>query len=207
MSRLSSNNTTATSAAHVPFVLFAAFNFVSGFVRLTSWDSDIAWGGNAFQSIGKFAGFSDYEETADLTSAALTFTLSGVDASLMSTVLTEKYHNRDVSMWVGWLDSNNNLVDTPYLLWEGFMDSMQIHSDEGQAAISLICESRLLLLAKSAGWGYSDVHQKQFFVGDSFFNLVASLPNKVVDWGAPSAVASAPQVAPISPNYKTGAGG
>lgn len=202
MSRLSTNNTTATSAAHVPFALFCAFNFVSGFVRLTSWDADIAFGGNTFQSVGKFAGFSDYEETTDLTSAALTFTLSGVDASLMSTVLTEKYHNRDASMWVGWLDQNNVLVDTPYLLWEGFMDSMQIHSDQGQAAISLVCESRLLLLAKTAGWGYSDVHHKQFFSGDSFFNLVASLPNKVINWGAPSAPAAPPARPPSVPNFK-----
>jgi len=188
--RLSSANQTATSAAHVPYALFAAFNFVSGMVRLTSWDQDITWGGNTFQSIGKFAGFSDYEEGTDLISASLTFTIAGVDSSILSTALTEKYHNRDASLWVGWLDQNNNLVDTPYLLWEGFMDSMPLNSDQGQSSINLVCESRLLLLAKSAGWTYSDVHQKQFFTGDSFFSLVASLPNKVVTWGIASSTAS-----------------
>lgn len=188
--RLSTNNAAATSAAHVPYALFAAFNFASGVVRVTSWDQDISWGGNTYQSIGKFAGFSDYEEGTDLTSASLTFTLSGVDSSLMSTTLTEKYHNRDASMWIGWLDATNTLVDTPYLLWEGYMDSMQIHSDQGQSSISLVCESRLLLLAKAAGWTWSDVHQKQFFPGDNFFNLVASLVNKIVNWGSPSTVTS-----------------
>jgi hypothetical protein len=184
--RLSTNNATATSAAHIPYALFAAFNFVSGMVRLTSWDQDITFGGNTYQSIGKFAGFSDFEEGTDLTSSSLTFTLSGVDSSIMATALTEKYHNRDASMWVGWLDATNTLVDTPYLLWEGSMDSMPLSSDQSQASINLVCESRLLLLAKTAGWTYSDVHQKQFFTGDGIFNLVASLVNKIINWGAPS---------------------
>jgi hypothetical protein len=183
MSRLSTLNAAAVALPHVAYALFADFNFVSGHVRLTSYDQNFTFGGNTYQSLGQFCNFGDYPETADLTASALTFTLSGVDSGLMSTVLTEKYHNRDAALYIGWLDSTNTLVDTPYLMWEGFMDSMQIHSDELQSSISLVCETRLLLMGKAAGWMYTDVHQKQFKTGDSFFNLVASLANKVVNWG------------------------
>jgi hypothetical protein len=190
-SRLSTANTAATSAAHVPYALFADFNFVSGHVRLSSYDQAYTFGGNTYQALGKFCNFGDYPETADLTASALTFTLSGVDSSLMSTVLTEKYHNRDCTLYVGWLDANNALVDTPYLLWEGLMDSMQLHSDEQQSSITLTCETRLLLMGKTSGWMYADVHQKQFKTGDNFFNLVASLANKIVNWGSAAPASAA----------------
>lgn len=190
MTRLSTLNAAAVANPHVPYALFADFNFVSGHVRLTSYDQNFTFGGNTYQSLGQMCNFGDYPETADLTASSLTFTLTGVDSGLMSTVLTEKYHNRDATLYIGWLDANNALVDTPYLMWEGFMDSMSLHSDEEISSISLTCETRLLLLGKTAGWMYTDIHQKQFKTGDSFFNLVASLANKIVNWGS-SAPASA----------------
>lgn len=203
MSRLTSSaNQAAVAAPHVPYILFADLDFVSGHVLLTSWDQNFTWGGNTYLSIGKFANLSDYPETADLTSASLTFTLSGTDPALMSTVLTEKYHNRNAKLYVGWLNAANALVDTPYLLWEGFMDSMQIHSDAGIASISLICETRLLLLGKVAGWMYTDVHQKQFKSGDGFFNLVASLANKTVSWGTAPAASTTSTKPPVLPNSR-----
>lgn len=183
MTRLSTANAAAVALPHVRYALFADLNFVSGHVRLTSYDQNFAFGGNTYTALGKLCNFGDYPETADLTASALTFTLDGVDSSLLSTVLTEKYHNRDASLYIGWLDANNALVDTPYLMWEGFMDSMSIHSDAGVSSISLTCETRLLLMGKMAGWMYTDVHQKQFKPGDNFFNLVASLANKVINWG------------------------
>jgi len=118
-------------------------------------------------------------------------------------VLTEKYHNRDAALYIGWLDSNNTLIDTPYLMWEGFMDSMQIHSDEQSSSISLTCETRLLLMGKSAGWMYTDVHQKQFKAGDSFFNLVASLANKIVNWGSAAPASAAAGSATPLPAQRT----
>jgi hypothetical protein len=190
MSRLSTLNSVAVALPHVPYALFVDLSFVSGNVRLTSYDQAFTFGGNTYTSLGTFAQMGDYPETVDLTSSSLTFTLSGVDSSLLSTVFTEKYHNRDAKVYVGWLDQNNVLVDTPFLLWEGFIDSLQVHAEEGVSSIALTCETRLLLLGKTAGWTYSDVHQKQFFTGDSFFNLVASLQNKILNWGAPGSTAS-----------------
>lgn len=205
MSRLTSSaNQAAVAAPHVPYILFADLDFVSGHVMLTSWDQNFSWGGNTYLSIGKFANLSEYPETADLTSASLTFTLSGVDSSLMSTVLTEKYHNRNAKLYIGWLNSANALIDTPYLLWEGFMDSMQIQSDANVASISLVCESRLLLLGKVAGWMYTDVHQKQFKTGDNFFNLVASLANKTISWGTASPASVAATKPQVMPNTRPG---
>lgn len=204
MTRLTSSaNQAAIAAAHVPYALFADFDFVSGHVRLTSWDQSYTWGGNTYQALGKLCNFGDYPETADLTAAALTFTLTGADSSLMATVLTEDYHNRAATLYVGWLDANNALVDTPYLMWEGFMDSMQAHLDEQQSSISLTCETRLLLLGKTSGWMYTDVHQKQFKSGDSFFAQVAGIQNKFVNWGSasPASNPSIPDNKPQAPNY------
>jgi hypothetical protein len=71
------------------------------------------------------------------------------------------------------------------------MDSMQLHSDEQQSSITLTCETRLLLMGKTSGWMYADVHQKQFKTGDNFFNLVASLANKIVNWGSAAPASAA----------------
>jgi len=186
MSRLSTTNAAAAAGTSLAYAYFADFDFVSGHLRLTSWDSDITWGGNTYISIGKLQSVPDIAETTDLVPQALQYTLTATDpgAPPLSTTLTEKYHNRSALLYVGWLDQQTlQLKDTPQLLHEGVMDTMPLESGRNSSSVSLVVESRLILWNVASGWMYTDDHQRQFSPSDNFLNLVNTLTNKVAKWG------------------------
>ena len=185
MSRFAGANATAASGIHVPYALFAEFDFPSGFVRLTSAQRSYLWGGFTWEAVGKLADVGPVKESATLSPERLDFTLSGVDNSLLMTTLGEKYHNRSCKLYKGYLDSQSyELLDTPILRFEGNMDTMTIQTNEGMSVIKLTAENRLIIWSKTAGWCYTDEHQRQFSSTDKFFDQLSRIMNIVIKWGA-----------------------
>jgi hypothetical protein len=176
-------NATAAGLAHVPYVMFADFDFASGHIRVNSSDREISFGSNAYIGLGQLVGIGPVKETADLSADRLDFSLSHVPNSTMADTLTQTYHGRSASLYVGYLSESGALVGTPHLLWEGRMDSLKVRTEEGSSIINLVCENRLVLWNKPAGWLYTHEHQREFDVDDLFFNQVSSLPNKIAKWG------------------------
>ena len=179
-------NTTASGQAHVPYRIFVDLDFASGILYLCSGDRPYTFNGHTYDALGKLGAVSNIEESADLGPDKLELTLSGVDNSLLVTTLTEKYHGRSVSLYVGYVDANTtDLVATPQLLWEGRMDTMGIRTDEGGSTIALTCENRLMLWNKPSGWNYT--HEDQGLLStvspDDFFDQVEAIQNKTVKWG------------------------
>jgi hypothetical protein len=163
-------------------VLLAEFDFVSGFQRLNSSDRSYTHSGNIYTGLGHLCTISDVEETADGSPNSLSFGLSGVDTSLTTISLAEKYHRRNVSLYLGFLDETGEFADTPYTLWEGYMDTMSIATDHNVSSIALVAENRFVMWNRAADWQYTDAHQRLFDATDLFFNQVNALMNKVIKW-------------------------
>lgn len=176
-------NATAVTRSHVPYVLFAAFDFVSGVIRVSSWDRDFSFSGNTYTGLGQFVGVGTIKESADLAPDRLEFSLSQVPTSTMSDTLTQAYFGRSASLYVGYLNESNALVGTPHLIWEGRMEQLRVRSEEGGSIINLVCQNRLILWNQTAAWLYTHEHQREFDPDDLFFDQVSSLPNKIAKWG------------------------
>lgn len=184
MTRFSDATMEAAGALpHVPYVLFAEFDFSSGFVRVNSADRVLQNEGNDYQPLGTLGAISSVRENGNLIPEKMEYTLSGVDNSLITTTLTEDYHYRAAKLWVAYVDpSTCALLHTPRLLREDRMDVMTINTEPNVSSISLVCENSLIRWNESAGWTYTDEHQKVFDATDDFFDQVALLPNKVAKW-------------------------
>jgi hypothetical protein len=180
----SAPNAAAVALRHVDYVLFVDFDFASGHIRLNTSGSALTFGSNTYAGLDTKAvvGIGPVKESADLSADKLEFTLANVPTTTMADTLTQVYHGRSASLYIGYLQ-NAVLVDTPHLLWEGRMDRLLVRSEEGGSSISLICENRLVLWGRASGWMYTDEHQREFSAFDAFFDQVASLPNKVARWG------------------------
>jgi hypothetical protein len=176
-------NADAVALPHVPYVLCADFDFASGHIRLNSYDRDFSFSGNTYTGLGQLVGIGPIKESADLSADKLDFSLSHVPNSTMSTTLTQTYHGRSASLYVGYLNDSLALVGTPHLLWEGRMDSLKVRSEEGGSIINLVCENRLMLWNKASGWLWTHEHQREFDPDDLIFDQVSSLVNKVAKWG------------------------
>jgi hypothetical protein len=177
--------TNAANQTHVPYVVFADLDFLSAHVRINSSDRAIEFGGNTYLGGGQLVGIGEVTESAALNPEKISLTLSGVDTSLISTVLNETYHGRSATLYVCYLGSDGQLVGTPEMLWEGRMDTLGIQSEEGGSTIDLICESRLVLWNEATELLYTHEHHGLLTASapDDFFNRVVDLMDKVVKWG------------------------
>jgi hypothetical protein len=176
------DNEAAASRSHVPYVLLAEFDFASGFLRVNSGVRSYEHNGETYLGTGSLASVGPVRENGNLSPEKVEFQLA-VDTSLLSTVLTEDYHARGVSLWVGYLNESLDLITTPQLIWEGLMDVMMIRTDANTSIISLTCENRLINWNKSSGWLYTDEHQKLFDPDDEFFSKIAVIQNLSLKWG------------------------
>lgn len=176
--------TNSTEAAKNAVRMFAAvaLDFSSGFVRVHDGIGDIVWGGNTYYGIGQFGNIEVVTESIEIIARSISFSLSGVDSSLVNTTLTEVYQNRSATLYVGFVsESTGAVVDTPETVWEGRMNQMSISSSSGTAAIRLSCEHRLRREPRIAR--YTNEDQQLLFPGDRFFDLIPSIKGFVAKWG------------------------
>ena len=179
---VSSTNETASAARAIVMVTLVDMDFTSGHVRAHDGVGRLAFGGNTYDGVGKYGGIEGVTETLDVIARPLKLTLSGVDASLVTTTMTETYQNRSCTVYVGILDQTTmTFVDTPETIWEGRMDTMQIEINSGSAVIKLNCEHRLYREPRIAR--YTDQDEQLAYSGDRFFDIMYQIQGFRSQWG------------------------
>ena len=207
MSRIvSGDNAAEAEKASVCMVVLAELDFGSGIVRVHDGVGEITFAGllrmedgdnlqtevpenisleaaaETFYGIGQFGGIDIVDESIEVIARAITLTLSGVDASLVSTTMTENYQNRAVVIYLGFLnETDRTFVDTPEVVWEGRMNQMSLNIAKNVAEIKLTCEYRLRREPRIGR--YTDEDQQVIFPGDQFFDLTYAIPGFVSQWG------------------------
>lgn len=178
---------TALQAQHVNLVMFAKLEFPGGATMYvhnglgtyTTSDSQ-DWSG-----LGSLAQVGKVEEGMDVSPYALQLTLSGLDTTLASKALTEDYYLSPVTLYVGLLNDDDELIGDPTEFWAGFMDQMSVSvGNESGDAIQLTCESELSRFDKSRNLMYTNVGQQKRFSGDLFFNHIHLIDGLKINWGA-----------------------
>lgn len=175
----------ASQAETIRPAYLVELDFESGFVRATTAPFTISFGGNDFLGVGDIGSISAVEETVEGRAHSVTFTLSGVKASLISTALGETYQGRPGKLWEAHLDGDDAIIGTPTLLFEGLMDTMPIQLSEGTATISMVIVSRFTRWERPVNnprWDDAD-HQSRR-PGDKFFEFVPEVvAGKEIIWG------------------------
>lgn len=182
MTRWASNtNETQAAKPAIYLVTLCELAFDSGTIRVHDGAGTLSFGGNDYFGIGTYGSFDIVDENIDNVARGVRLTLSGVDSSLVSTVMTETYQGRTVTLYLGLLDEDMAFVDDPEELWSGRIDTMSISLDKDTAAISVACEYRLRKEPVVAR--YTDTDQRLAFSGDRFFDLTQKIPQFKATWG------------------------
>jgi hypothetical protein len=158
--------------------------FTSGTLYVHDSLGTYTWGGNDWLGLGDFAGISSVEEGADVSPYSINLTLSGLDAGLVSTALTENYFMRPVDVYLGLLSETDALIDTPIQLWSGFMDVMSMTAGaDGGDSINLTAESELSKFDRSANLRYTHTMLQKRDSSDKFFEFLKDIEGVKVTWG------------------------
>jgi hypothetical protein len=176
---------TALAQQNVAIVTFAKLEFPSGTVYLHNSLGSYTWGGHDWLGVGDLGSISQVEEGLDVSPYAITLTLSGLDATISGAALTEDYYLHGVTVYLGVLDTDDVLIDTPTQIWGGFMDQMNMTvGADGGDAIQLVAESELSRFDKSLNLMYTNTAQQERSTGDLFFNFLHRIEGAKINWGS-----------------------
>ena len=176
---------TALAQQNVAIVTFAKLEFPSGTVYLHNSLGSYTWGGHDWLGVGDLGSISQVEEGLDVSPYAITLTLSGLDATISGAALTEDYYLHGVTVYLGVLDTDDVLIDTPTQIWGGFMDQMNMTvGADGGDAIQLVAESELSRFNKSLNLMYTNTAQQERSSGDLFFNFLHRIEGAKINWGS-----------------------
>jgi len=178
--------TQLTSGSLRPFYAIK-MNFTSGTLLLATTYADLIIGGNTYLGTGNIIGVSPITETSDTRASGLEIVLNGLDTSILSAGLTEDTQGMVVEVYFGVLTTTNNadaVVDTPYQIFSGFIDSMVLEENGEESSLKFTVENKLITLEIPTDRRYTDQDQQNFFSGDKCCNFVTSLQDKSVAWGA-----------------------
>ena len=176
---------TALAQQNVAIVTFAKLEFPSGIVYLHNSLGSYTWGGHDWLGVGDLGSISQVEEGLDVSPYAITLTLSGLDSTISGAALTEDYYLHGVTVYLGVLDTDDVLIDTPTQIWAGFMDQMNMTvGADGGDAIQLVAESELSRFNKSLNLMYTNTAQQERSSGDLFFNFLHRIEGAKINWGS-----------------------
>jgi hypothetical protein len=176
-------------------VTFVKLAFPSGTVYLHNSIGTYTFGGNNYLGLGDLGAISPLEEGADVSPYQITLSLSGLDSTIAGAALTEDYYMHAVTVLLGVLNADDVLLADPTVVFEGFMDQMDVSvGADGGDVISLTAESELARFDRSSNLKYTGVQLQSEFAGDVAFEFMPDIEGAKIRWGDPNSdsVAGAP---------------
>ncbi len=167
---------------------FYAISFAFSPNRLNLWSGydDVFFDSKTFVGSGNLLEISNLEETPDIKATGMSVKLSGIDSNILSEVLTEDVQGITAEIFFGVLATADNetvIVNDPYKIFDGFIDTMVIQESAETSTITVTIENKLITLERALSKRYTDQDQKQTFPGDKGLEFVDDLQNKVLAWG------------------------
>jgi hypothetical protein len=183
MSRsLTSAVQTALADLNVALVMFVQLEFDSGTVYVTSLAYSKDWDGHIWVGLGSLGSIEPITEGENIEAYGINLTLSGIDTALMSAMLSEQYQGRAVTIWMGALDADHQVIADPVVVFKGRMDTPDIEVG-ATATIRLACEGRLADLDRPRVRRYSHEDQIAVYPADKGLEFVPQMVEKQLYWG------------------------
>lgn len=162
-------------------------NFRSGALLLNTTYADIVIDGNNYLSSAGILEISSISEGSEVQAIGINITLNGLDTAILSAGLIEDTQGMVCDVYFGVLTTSNNadtIVDTPYQIFSGFIDSMAISETGELSSLTFSVENKMIILERPVDRRYTDQDQENLFPGDKGLEFVTSLQDKSVAWGA-----------------------
>ena len=123
-----------------------------------------------------------FTEQVDLSKSSLSLLISGADQTYISVVLNENVVNDSVTIFRGFLDSNNSLIADPFMLYKGTIDTFAIQENEQDSTVNLTVVSHWADFNKENGRKTNNNSQQRFFSTDVGMDF-SSETVRDIKWG------------------------
>ena len=173
----------AAKAQNQPLHLLEV-HFDTGVLRVSDHFRAVNWDGNTYQALGTLLSFSGIRESAELRVFDLTVQLSGVDQTMIASVLVEDYIDRRLVIYKGFQNDRGEVIVDPVAIFDGRMDAPVIEEDpeSGKCVVAVTAGSHFVDFERTPGRRTNSAIQETFFPGDRFFDAVSEV-NREITWG------------------------
>ena len=180
---ISALNQAFLEADHSGRIYFLFLDFAIDPFYACTGTHDYDFDGESWLGIGEISGISGITDVADAAGRPLTIALSGVDAGITEPVLSRtNYKGRSAQIYRGLIDGDEVLIDDPWLVWSGRMDvGSMLRDDEYIAQVT--CEPLASRLLRPNISRYNDQDHQIRHPGDKFYEFMAQMEKKDVNWG------------------------
>ena len=137
----------------------------------------------AFTGLGDFLGVSPVTESSTLSMQGINVLITGIKSSLISSILSAQYTNRNASLYMGLINSSGTVIADVYTLFKGKMDVCNIAENGETSNISLNIESRLVSFELAKERLYTLEDQQVDYSTDLGFEFIPDLQDKEITWG------------------------
>ncbi len=170
------------TAASLRPITLVDFEFDGGSIFFWNGVGNTTIASTVYSGIGSVLTISPIKETEAVKSTGVNISLNGIQSDLLSNAFGEDYQDRPVTIWLGFMNSDNVFIDRVQL-FKGRMDVVTIVESGPTAMITISAENILVSLERSRNRRFTDQDQQKQFPGDLGFQYVVSLQQKEVTWG------------------------
>lgn len=158
--------------------------FADGTVWFTDLPYDTTYNGNTYTGVGNALGYDTIEEVTGLQANGIKIYLNASNATLLALLLGQNLIDRPVFVYRGLLDSNNQPITNPIVIFEGRSDGMQLSEDPDNGTMQLVleCFDENVDFERVNGRRTNHEEQQIYFSGDRGFEFIADGMDKVTIW-------------------------
>lgn len=131
--------------------------------------------GQEFIGVGWLGQLSNLPQTTEMTAENMRFTLSGIPAALAGDAINAVRLTGSATLWLAFLDSNNNVIPDPLQMWQGQTDVPTLTDGAATCTLDLTVENALLALNLSSNRRYTTIDQQLDFPGDTGFDMLSAM--------------------------------
>lgn len=194
------------ASGHVNPVIMAEMFFDTGTLRLWTGYGTLEWGDKQFFGGGNLIGISPIEETQDLQAKGIVCSLTGIPSNILALALGERSRGRQFRLYLasattkryvatedapgvveledgsGYVLLESQLIDSPYRIFSGLMDTIEITDNGETADVRMAVESILITGQRQKIRRYTDQDQKKRFPYDRGLEFINQLQDKEIVW-------------------------
>ena len=174
---------------------FAKFDFISGTTRWCSLTDtisldDTTWatvssgdpGSSDWLGLGLMTALELPKETQDGSAQGLNFGISGLPSGNVSLALSENYQNAPITLWLATMSNATTISGTPYQMFKGLVDVMELTDDGKTSAITIKTEGFAYGVGPSEA-RRTEQDQKERYNGDASLRFIGDIEDKEFTWG------------------------
>jgi len=146
---------------------------------------DSGSGDETYIGVGDFLGISAPQETTELKASGVNLSLSGIPSNIIALALNSMRQGKPGRIWMGLFDTTTKIaIDSPVEIFSGQTDIVAIDEGAESSAVTVAIESRLVDLKRKRDRRYTSEDQQREHPSDLGFDLVPSLQEEEVLFGA-----------------------